>query len=109
MPFLLRGRPTPARRRLRHTPGGKQPVLFDEVMEALRTLDKQAVNKEGIVHTIAACCTGAASSGVRVLLQARITPSTEYVPFPELGGETCGMIVTIYLKNRLSQPCPDRA
>jgi hypothetical protein len=27
---------------LRRAPGGKQPVLFDEVMEALRTLDKQA-------------------------------------------------------------------
>src|SRR5437763_8644965 len=27
---------------LRRAPSGKQPVLFDEVMEALRTLDKQA-------------------------------------------------------------------
>jgi hypothetical protein len=27
---------------LRHLPGGKQPVGFDEVMEALRMLDKQA-------------------------------------------------------------------
>jgi len=27
---------------LRRARGGKQPVLFDEVMEALRTLDKQA-------------------------------------------------------------------
>ena len=27
---------------LRCAPGGKQPVLFDDVMEALRTLDKQA-------------------------------------------------------------------
>jgi hypothetical protein len=27
---------------LRHPPGGKQPVLFDDVMDALRTLDKQA-------------------------------------------------------------------
>jgi hypothetical protein len=26
---------------LRHAPGGKQPVLFDDVMEALRKLDKQ--------------------------------------------------------------------
>jgi hypothetical protein len=26
---------------LRCAPGGKRPVLFDEVMEALRTLDKQ--------------------------------------------------------------------
>jgi hypothetical protein len=31
---------------LRCAPGGKQPVLFDEVMEALRTLDKQ-VNEKG--------------------------------------------------------------
>jgi hypothetical protein len=27
---------------LRCAPGGKQPVLFDDVVEALRTLDKQA-------------------------------------------------------------------
>jgi hypothetical protein len=27
---------------LRHAPGGKQPVLFDDVMDALRALDKQA-------------------------------------------------------------------
>jgi hypothetical protein len=27
---------------LRRAPGGKQPVLFDDVMEALRMLDKQA-------------------------------------------------------------------
>ncbi len=27
---------------LRRAPGGKPPVLFDDVMEALRTLDKQA-------------------------------------------------------------------
>jgi hypothetical protein len=27
---------------LRCAPGGKRPVLFDDVMEALRTLDKQA-------------------------------------------------------------------
>lgn len=27
---------------LRHAPGGKEPVRFDDVMEALRTLDKQA-------------------------------------------------------------------
>jgi hypothetical protein len=27
---------------LRRAPGGKQPVLFDDVMEALRTLDKEA-------------------------------------------------------------------
>jgi hypothetical protein len=27
---------------LRHVPGGKNPVPFDDVMEALRTLDKQA-------------------------------------------------------------------
>src|SRR5512146_1829602 len=27
-------------------PGGKQPVLFDDVMEALRTLDKQANEKD---------------------------------------------------------------
>ena len=27
---------------LRRAPGGKRPVLFDDVMEALRTLDKQA-------------------------------------------------------------------
>lgn len=27
---------------LRHAPGGKKPVGFDEVMEALRTLDKEA-------------------------------------------------------------------
>ena len=31
---------------LRRTPGGKQPVLFDDVMEALRTLDKQANEKD---------------------------------------------------------------
>lgn len=31
---------------LRCAPGGKQPVLFDEVMEALRTLDKQANEKD---------------------------------------------------------------
>jgi len=30
---------------LRCAPGGKQPVLFDDVMEALRTLDKQANEK----------------------------------------------------------------
>ena len=29
----------------RHAPGGKQPVLFDAVMEALRTLDKQATEQ----------------------------------------------------------------
>src|SRR5437879_13856726 len=27
---------------LRNAPGGKKPVRFDDVMEALRTLDKQA-------------------------------------------------------------------
>src|ERR1700736_4882950 len=27
---------------LRYVPGGKKPVRFDDVMEALRTLDKQA-------------------------------------------------------------------
>jgi hypothetical protein len=27
---------------LRRAPGGKRPVPFDDVMEALRTLDKQA-------------------------------------------------------------------
>jgi hypothetical protein len=27
---------------LRHAPGGKKPVRFDDVMEALRTLDKHA-------------------------------------------------------------------
>jgi len=27
---------------LRSAPGGKRPVLFDDVMEALRTLDKEA-------------------------------------------------------------------
>jgi len=31
---------------LRSAPGGKQPVLFDDVMEALRTLDKQANEKD---------------------------------------------------------------
>ena len=31
---------------LRCTPGGKQPVLFDDVMEALRTLDKQVNEKD---------------------------------------------------------------
>jgi hypothetical protein len=31
---------------LRCAPGGKQPVLFDDVMEALRTLDKQANGKD---------------------------------------------------------------
>jgi len=31
---------------LRGAPGGKQPVLFDDVMEALRTLDKQANEKD---------------------------------------------------------------
>ena len=31
---------------LRRTPGGKQPVLFDDVMEALRALDKQANEKD---------------------------------------------------------------
>jgi len=31
---------------LRCAPGGKQPVLFDDVMEALRTLDKQANEKD---------------------------------------------------------------
>ena len=30
---------------LRHAPGGKQPVLFDDVMDALRTLDKQAAEQ----------------------------------------------------------------
>ncbi|HWX33680.1 MAG TPA: hypothetical protein VNZ53_40410 [Steroidobacteraceae bacterium] len=29
---------------LRYVPGGKKPVRFDDVMEALRTLDKQAQN-----------------------------------------------------------------
>jgi hypothetical protein len=32
---------------LRCVPGGKQSVLFDDVMEALRTLDKQANEKDG--------------------------------------------------------------
>jgi hypothetical protein len=31
---------------LRCAPGGKRPVLFDDVMEALRTLDKQANEKD---------------------------------------------------------------
>jgi hypothetical protein len=31
---------------LRCAPGGKQPVLFDDVMEALRTLDKQANERD---------------------------------------------------------------
>lgn len=31
---------------LRSAPGGKQPVLFDDVMEALRALDKQANEKD---------------------------------------------------------------
>ena len=31
---------------LRCAPGGKVPVLFDDVMEALRTLDKQANEKD---------------------------------------------------------------
>jgi hypothetical protein len=31
---------------LRCAPGGKQPILFDDVMEALRTLDKQANEKD---------------------------------------------------------------
>ena len=31
---------------MRCAPGGKQPVLFDDVMEALRTLDKQANEKD---------------------------------------------------------------
>jgi hypothetical protein len=31
---------------LRSAPGGNQPVLFDDVMEALRTLDKQANEKD---------------------------------------------------------------
>ena len=31
---------------LRCAPGGKQPVLFDDVMEALRTLDKQVNDKD---------------------------------------------------------------
>lgn len=31
---------------LRCAPGGKQPVLFDDVMEALRTLDQQANEKD---------------------------------------------------------------
>src|SRR5580704_5785719 len=33
---------------LRCAPGGKQPVLFDDVMEALRTLDKQANEKRDV-------------------------------------------------------------
>ncbi len=32
---------------LRRPPGGKQPVLFDDVMEALRTLDKQTTEQGG--------------------------------------------------------------
>jgi len=32
--------------RLRCAPGGKRPVLFDDVMEALRALDKQADEKD---------------------------------------------------------------
>ena len=31
---------------LRCAPGGKQPVLFDDVMEALRTLDKESNEKD---------------------------------------------------------------
>jgi hypothetical protein len=31
---------------LRYAPGGKKPVSFDHVMEALRTLDKQATHAE---------------------------------------------------------------
>jgi hypothetical protein len=31
---------------LRCAPGGKKPVLFDDVMEALRTLDKDANEKD---------------------------------------------------------------
>ncbi len=31
---------------LRCVPGGRQPVLFDDVMEALRTLDKQATERD---------------------------------------------------------------
>ena len=31
---------------LRCAPGSKQPILFDDVMEALRTLDKQANEKD---------------------------------------------------------------
>ena len=31
---------------LRRAPGGKRPVLFDDVIEALRTLDKQANGKD---------------------------------------------------------------
>jgi hypothetical protein len=31
---------------LRSAPGGKRPVLFDDVMEALRTLDKQVNEKD---------------------------------------------------------------
>jgi hypothetical protein len=31
---------------LRCAPGGKQPVLFDDVMEALRTLDKQVNERD---------------------------------------------------------------
>ena len=37
---------TEAAPHLRCAPGGKQPVLFDDVMEALRTLDKQANEKD---------------------------------------------------------------
>jgi hypothetical protein len=33
---------------LRRPPGGKRPVLFDDVMEALHTLDKQATEGAGI-------------------------------------------------------------
>ena len=44
---------------LRCAPGGKQPVPFDDVMEALRTLDKEANAEDA--RTIGVYCAAAAS------------------------------------------------
>jgi hypothetical protein len=40
---------------LRRPPGGKQPVLFDDVMDALRTLDKKANEKDAARYRRVLC------------------------------------------------------
>ena len=79
---------------LRSPPGGKQPVLFDEVMEALRTLDKQANEKDSahyrrLLRRGQPRTTSASPFARETLDQLKVLPSPGK---PE--GRPCGLIVT---------------
>ena len=50
---------------LRYAPGGKKPVRFDDVMEALRALDKQAQRPRMLLAIAASCgASGSASDPI---------------------------------------------